>query len=164
VAVHGDRHAAGLFGDDEGDRVAFLADPERRAVPRAQLPSRVRRARQREEAAGRPGPVTLDDDGAVVERRLRQEDRLEQIRRHDRIERHAELDVVAKAARALEHDQGADAAAGQRVRRLHELLDDVGTLGGARAAEGEPEPALADSRQRPPQLGLEEHDERDGPE
>src|SRR5439155_1194868 len=44
LAAHGDRHASGLLGYDERDRVAFLADAERGAVPRAELPSRVRRA------------------------------------------------------------------------------------------------------------------------
>src|SRR2546430_3844432 len=53
----------------------LLADSERRPVPRTKLPPELHVARQRQEAAGRDDPVALDEYGAVVQRRVRSEER-----------------------------------------------------------------------------------------
>ena len=52
---------------------------------------------QRQEAGGRSHAILLHDDGAVVERRSRQENALQQVVGQDRVEADAAFDVVAQA-------------------------------------------------------------------
>src|SRR5207247_1876122 len=74
------RDAPRLLGDDDRDRVGLLGDPERRPVSRAERPAHLEVAREREEAAGRGDARPLEEDGAVVERRVRQKDAHQEVR------------------------------------------------------------------------------------
>src|SRR2546426_658686 len=80
LALDRERDAPGLLGDDDRDRVGLLGDPERRPVSRAERPAHLEVAREREEAAGRGDARPLEEDGAVVERRVRQKDAHQEVR------------------------------------------------------------------------------------
>jgi hypothetical protein len=85
-------------------------------------------------------------------------------RKQPAAERHSELRVVAQAGTPLEHDEGADALARERVRRLDHLVDEVAPLLARAQAHALEETTLAEAREGPPQLGLEEDDQGQHPE
>ena len=78
---------------------------------------------ERQEAARRRDAAVLDDERAVVDRRVGQEDAGDQLARHLRVEPGADVDVLVQPDLVLQHDQRADAAAGEVRHRLHQLLD-----------------------------------------
>ena len=133
-------------------------------MPGAELPPELHVTRQRQEAAGRDDPVALDEHGAVVQRRVGEEDASEQLGRHECVESDPELGVVPEAGRPLEDDQRADTPCRERLGRLEDRVEHVRPL-----RTGRPEDPL---EQRPPpdlgerasELRLEEHDQRDHPE
>ena len=115
--------------------------------------------RDREEAGRRGGAVALDDDGAVVERRLRVEDREQEVVGDDRVEPDAALDVVPKPDVPLEDEDRADAAAEARVSAANTISSIVPLLvfGVQEAEQG----CRAEVREPSPQLLLIEHDDRE---
>ena len=150
---------AGLLGHDDRDRVVLFGEAERRAVPRAEIAAHQRIDRQRQETRRRRDAIALDDDGAVVQRRSRLEDARQQVVGDHRVERNAAFDVVAQADLPLEDDDRARAARGQVRGRDDELLDRfVRVLGAFEVAE---ERRAAEVRERAPDVGLEQHDDRE---
>src|SRR2546426_2566182 len=77
----GDRDRAGLLGDHEDARVGLLRQSQRGAVPRAENRREAGGLAQGKDAAGRGDLVASDHDGAVVERRVGREDRLQELLR-----------------------------------------------------------------------------------
>src|SRR6266536_2514672 len=78
--------------------------------------------------------------------------------------RHAELDIVAKPRGPLQHHQGPDPLAGERLGGLGDLVEEMALLLASRPRHHLEEGALAEVREGPAELGLEEHDERQHPE
>src|SRR5581483_3281542 len=64
----------------------------------------------------------------------------------------------------LDRDQGADPLVGEHLDRADDLLDDLLPRRGPGAQQQAEHPAPAGLGQGPPELGLEEHDERQHPE
>src|SRR5581483_3472994 len=92
VPRRGDRTA--LLGDNDRQRVRELGDPERRAVARAQggeLPEILRERKMRGKTRH---AVALDDDRAVVPRRMRVEDTPKQRLADLAVERDAAHDMA----------------------------------------------------------------------
>ena len=115
-----------LLRHDDHDGVGLLGDPEGRPVTRPEPLGVDRRLGQRQERAGRHDPLVADDDGAVMERRARHEDRAEQVGRDIRVDHHPGLGDFLEAGLALEHDQrtvalGRQLGGGPRHLRRHEL-------------------------------------------
>ena len=79
-------------------RVGLLGDADRRAVPRAEAFGQVLPQRQREDAAGVREPAVLDHHGAVVQRRVRQEDRHQEVLRDGGVERRRRARSCRRAA------------------------------------------------------------------
>ena len=115
---------------------------------------------QRQERPGRDDPLVADDHRAVVERRLRGEDRAQQVGRHVAVDHHAGLGHLLEPGLALEHDEGALADRRQLGRRAGDLGRDVdgGPRIGRRQEPAE-RPDAADPLERAAQLGLEDDDE-----
>src|SRR6266446_5158184 len=88
VSRYGEGDSPGLLRDDEHDRVRFLGQAEGRAVTRAHVPRELRVAREGQEAARRGHASAADEDGAVVQRRVRQEEALEEVGGDERVQRH----------------------------------------------------------------------------
>ena len=119
-----------------------------------------RRLGQRQQRPGRDDPVVADDHRAVVERRLRGEDRAQQVGRHVAVDHHAGLGHLLEPGLALEHDERALAVGRQLGRRAGDLGRDVD--GGARLGrrqEPAERPDPPDALERAAQLGLEDDDE-----
>ena len=133
-------------------------DAERGAVAGAELLGQLGVARERQEAGGGGDPVVLDDHRAVVKRRVRGEDVDEQVVRDRGVELDPVLDVVAEPLQPLDDDQRADTLGRQgrggeddvAERRDHLLL-----LGQP------PERVAPEVGERPADLLLEEHDDRE---
>ena len=72
-----DREAdsSGFFGTDDGDGVGFLGDADAGAMARAQLRGKKRIHRKRQETSRCGDAIFLHDDGAVMQRSARAEDR-----------------------------------------------------------------------------------------
>jgi hypothetical protein len=64
------RNLAAFFGDDDGNGVGFLGEPESGSVTETQRPVEIVPLRQGEDAARRHDPVACHDDAAVVKDRL----------------------------------------------------------------------------------------------
>ena len=110
--------AAALLRHDDGDRVVFFGDADRRAVPRAEFAAEV--GVDASAGGSRPQPrrdPACDDHRAVVQRRRRLEDRHQEVVRHVGVERDAALDVVAQADLALDHDDAPPSACAASDRR-----------------------------------------------
>src|SRR5262249_61278800 len=77
---------------------------------------------------------------------------------------HAEPGVVGPARGPPQPQETADALGGQRLRRLHHLVEEMALLLAPRAGHGADERVLAELGEGPPQLRLKEHDEGEDPE
>ena len=99
-----------------------------------------------------------------MQRRVRQEEALEEVGGDERVQRHAELDIVAKPRGPLQHHQGPDPLAGERLGGLGDLVEEMALLLASRPRHHLEEGALAEVREGPAELGLEEHDESQHPE
>src|SRR5581483_11230176 len=148
------RHAV-LLRDDDRERVRLLREPDRRAMARAERLRDVRVRREGQEAAGRGDAAVLDDERAVVDRRVGKEDARHELLRHLGVEPRADVDVLVQPDLVLEDDERADAPRGEEGDALHELLDGL-VLRDAVARRVER--ARADLRERPADVVLE-HDE-----
>src|SRR5262249_2930271 len=74
ASFHGEGDASRLLRDHEDDGIRLLAESEGRAMPGAHGPSELRIARQGEEASRGGHAPGADEDGAVVERGIREEE------------------------------------------------------------------------------------------
>src|SRR5215813_14615961 len=95
--LHGEGDAARLLRHHEDDGVRLLAEPEGRAMPRPHGAPKLRVARQRQEATRCGHAPGADEDGPVVQRRVWEEEALQEIGGHEGVEGYAELSVVAQA-------------------------------------------------------------------
>ena len=128
-------------------------------MTRAEIAADARVHRERQEARSGRDAIALNDHGAVVQRRAWLKDARQQVVGDHRVERDAALDVVAKADLPLEDDDGAGAARGEVGRGGHQLLDRfIRVLGALEVAE---ERRAAEVRERTPDVGLEQHDDRE---
>ena len=122
----GGRDAARLLADDDTEGVALLAHAQRGTVAQAQLFGNVEVVAHGQYAARRAQPVVGDDEGAVVQGRVLEEDVLDEplvdvgvddvARGDDVVERHVALDDNERAHLGLRHrhaghDHGHDAPA-----------------------------------------------------
>ena len=128
-------------------------------MARSELAAQSRVDRQRQKARGRGGAIALHDHRAVMQRRRRLKDADQQIVGELGIERNAALDVVAKADRSLDHDDGAGLLRRQGGRRHHQLLDRV--VVADLAIEPPEQPAAAEMDERAADVGLQQHDGRE---
>ena len=67
LPVQHQRHPTGLFRDHEGDGIGFFAQPDGRAVTRAQVLGDAGVDGERQKTGGSSDPILLDDDRAVVQ-------------------------------------------------------------------------------------------------
>ena len=137
---------AGLLGDDDHDRVGLLGDPERGPVAGPVALRLDRRLGQRQEGAGGEDRLATDDDRAVVERRPRREQRLEQLGGQVAVDHHAGLGDLLEAGLPLETMSAPAAGGGQSRRRPGDRAGDaVGRplVGGRRAARRASRPGRA---------------------
>ena len=100
-------------------------EPERRAMARAERALDVLRLRERKDAASPDDRVAPNDHGAIVQRRIRSEDRREQVRAHLRLHLLSALYVVAERDFTLERDDAPDPGAAQALHRIRDLLGDL---------------------------------------
>ena len=106
--------------------------------------------------------VAPDDDRAVVKRRLGREERDQQVRGYVGVEHDAGLGDLLQAGLALDHDQGPVALVRQTFRGTGHLgrdMDDRGLL--RRRDQPAKRAQTADPVERPPQLRLEDDDQRE---
>src|SRR5215467_14282837 len=150
--LHGEGDPARLLRHHEDDGVRLLAEPEGRAMPRPHGAPELRVARQRQEAARCGHAPGADEDGPVVQRRVREEEALQEIGRDEGIEGYTELSVVAQAGGPLQHHETADALGGQRLRRLHHLVEEMTLLLAPRARRGPEEPEVVEEPARAVEL------------
>src|SRR5439155_1038098 len=118
---------------------------ERRAMPRAELAGELGVARERQEAAGRDHAVVADEGGAVVQRRVRQEEARQQIGGHEGVEGDAQLRVLPQAGPALDHDDGA----ALRTRSATRTASTVSATSWARMRAAPPSTAAAVAASEP---------------
>ena len=116
---------AGLLGNDDDRRVRLLREPDGRqmARPRLERAPQAVGGRQRQEAGGRDDLVALDDDGPVVEGRVREEDRDQQVLGQDGVDLGAAVGVGRERDLLLDGDQGPDLLLGQEIDGLEEVVD-----------------------------------------
>src|ERR1051325_1289874 len=115
VARDGDRGR--LFRDDQHGRVRFFREPERRAMARAQRFVGDFELRERQHAPRPDDLIAADQDRAVVQRRIRREDRRQQVRGDLGFHRYAGSDELLEPDVAFDRDDGARAGARQAVER-----------------------------------------------
>ena len=169
ILVEGAQHAAaldqarrgGLLADHDRDRVGLLADPDRGAVARAVALAVDGRLGKRQHDAGRQDPVAADEHGAVVQRGVRREDRLEQLLREVGVEHDPGLGRILEAGLPLDDDERADPVCRQRRSRARDDGRDALGVGCTRRRHHPAQGADApDSLQGAPQLRLEDDHER----
>jgi hypothetical protein len=115
---------------------------------------------QRKERAGGQDRFVADDDGAVVERRPRGEDRQQQVDADVGVEHHAGLGDLLQARVPLEDDQRAVTLAGEERCCPGDLVGDPVDRALLRWREEPVERAdAADPLERPAELRLEDDDE-----
>ena len=112
-------------------------------MTRSEHAGKSRVGRERQDAARGQHRVLAHDHGAVVERRAGAEEGLEQGRRNLGVDARPGVHEVAQPHVALEHDERALAAQGQRLRPAHDLPQHAVAV----AAQERPEVARA------PELG-----------
>ena len=160
LALDGQGDGPGLLGDDDDRRVRLLREPDGGQVagPRLERAPQAVGGRQGQQAGRRDDPVALDDDGAVVEGRVGEEDRDQQVLGQDGVDLGAAVGVGRERDLLLDGDQGPDLLLGQVIDGLEEVVDLL--LEGAQG-QGLAEGPRADLGQEPPDLGLEEDDDGD---
>src|SRR5688572_1719769 len=154
AAAVGDADVAGLLGDDDDDRVGFLAHADGGAVPAAELAVDVAGLGEGELNAGEHDATLADDDAEVVEGGVGPEDRVEQGGGELGVEAGAALGDAAEGDLAFDGDDGADLSPGEEGGGIDEGLDVLVDLLRPVAEEA----SLADAHQRSTNLGLEDHD------
>ncbi len=117
---------------------------------------------ERQERAGGDDLFAAHDHRTVVERRLRHEDRDEQVGRQIGVEHDAGLGDLLETGLPFHDDEGAVDLRGKDGRRAGDLGRDMlgRALIGRREQPGE-RPDTADPLERPPELRLEDDDERE---
>src|SRR2546428_3418786 len=116
---------------------------------------------ERQQARGREDLAASHDDGAVVQRRPRHEDRGEKLRRELPVHRDTRLAVVLEPGRAFQDDERAVLGLADQESRTHELVDDsLDLLLSTRQEQAVQRTELADLAERSTQLGLKHHHER----
>ena len=125
-AVDRQRDLARLLRDDDDDRVADLAHADTRAMARALVLAELRVLRQRQKASRRRNAVVRNDDSAVVQRRLVEENVFEQALRNDRVDLHTRFHNIAELCRALDDHQRTRAIARHIARRDADVVDHSG--------------------------------------
>ena len=122
-AVVRDGHGPRLFGDDNDDRVVRLAQPHRRLMARPQpLQIRALPLRQRKNAPGRHNVLAPDDHPAVMQRRGRIKERLEEFRNQRSLDPHARFHKHVEILRPLDGDQGANPPLRELVHHFVEFF------------------------------------------
>jgi len=162
AAIVRHRDDAGLLGDDDGDCVADLGDAERGPMAQPHLPvGDGAPGGERHHAGGGGEAVALQDDGPVVQRRIRVKRLQEQLSADGRVESDARVGVILQPHLPLDDDEAAMAALGEALggggdgvnHRLHVR----GPRGKAEGGPRTPQPL-----QRAPDFRGE--DDRDGDE
>ena len=147
---------AGLLGHDDDDGVAFLREPERGTVPKAERAVEVGALGDGENARGGDDAVVADDDAAVVQRGLWEEKADHEFGRKRAVNLHAALGEALDILPALDGDERAELAVGEVEGHLaHEVER------GAALLRAEEQAVAAERREAAPQLGLEDDDQRD---
>src|SRR5690606_7879436 len=159
LSVHDERHLPRLLGHDDADGVGHFGQPDRRPVPRAEFPADERVFRQGQIAPGRRDGVPPDDDGAVMERGVRNEQVDQQLRADDGADRRAGFHVVRQPGLPLEHDERPDPLPGHAVDRPDHVRQLLRIRVGVIDRPGK-QLAPAQLFQHPPQFRLENDDER----
>src|SRR5256884_3918596 len=118
---HGD--LTQFFAEDQDNGVRLHREAEPGAVAGSHPLPDGPFLRQRKDAPRRQDLVPPDDDGAVVEGRVREEDRLQEFRRELAIDPDAAVGVHFKAGLLLEDDQGAGETLGQLGGGPDHLVD-----------------------------------------
>src|SRR5436190_4228955 len=133
-------------------------------MARAELTGELAVARQWQEAPGGHHAIITDERGAVVQRRVRQEQAREQVGRYERVQRDAELRILPQSRPALDRDERADAPLGERAGHRGDLVDHAQRFRPGATEQRMQRARVAERGEGTPQLGLEEHDQDDDPE
>ena len=159
-----DRDAAGFFGNDQNDRIRNFAHADRGPVTRTVGFGNVA-LRYGEDAFGCDDAVAFDDDGAVVQRCVLEEDIFEKRRREFGIDGDTAFGDEPQVALAADHDERTRFVGGHLPAGLDDRCDDRyrGIVVSVEDAGDEVEPFLAhaDHLQKPPDFRLEDDDKGD---
>ena len=132
VAADDERGGAFLLRDNNSHGIGLFGDAERGAVARAPGFAQVRIGAERQETTHGGDPPFLDHERAVMDRRMRQKDALDQLAAYPSIEPRADFHVFVKTDFAFEHDQRADMSIRKRHGRLRDFVDDIFACGARR--------------------------------
>ena len=149
------RNNPGFLGENDHDRVGFVAEAERGAVPQAEIALQALGLGEGKDGRGDGDAVLDDDHAAVVERGLGKENRFEQVVADFGVEDGAGFAGGFVGDFALEGDERAVAVLLHLFERADDDLDDFGLL--AMFAEKR---AAADLGKNPAQFRLENDDQR----
>ena len=155
---HGD--GARLLGDDDHQGVGGLAYADAGAMAGAKVGAHPGILRQGQHAAGGDSPLIADDQRAVVQGGLGEENIAQQLLGDPGVDERAGGEVLVQGDGALEDDQRAHALDGHLVTGAHDLVDHVFVLRGLGAGgEQAEDPLAADALQSAPQLRLKNDDQ-----
>src|SRR4030095_11226638 len=147
---------AGFLADNDHHSVRFITEANPRPVAHPERAIEIDALSDRKSAACNEHAIAAHDDTAIVQWGLCEKERDDQLRRKLRIELGSALTDRLKILIALDGNQGAELAIGKIERGIDELLDHFRRLG-CRCEH----PVTSQRRQRPANLGLEEHDHRE---
>ena len=153
------RNLAALLGDNQGDDIRFLREPESGPVTEADGAVEIVPLGQWEDASRGDDPVAAHDHPAVVKDRLGVKNRKEQFLRKFRIQLDAALRNGAEADVPLNRDQGAKPLAREVENRIGDFLDRFPPLEGRCE-----EPVAAEFVQGTAKFRLEKNDQGNGEE
>src|SRR6185312_9685987 len=109
-------------------------------------------------APGANDHVAANDHGPIMQRRVRGEDRCQQVGRHFRLHLRSRREIIALRNLPLERDDATDARAAQALHRARDLLGDLAHV---HALEDAREGRLSQPRERGAQLRREDHERRE---
>src|SRR3989338_5567526 len=150
------RNDARFLGHRDDERVGFLAETHGRAMTRPERLGKLGTLRQRKKAAHGRDAIQLDNDPAVVKRRVGHEDGYEKLGREHPVESDARLYVRFERHFPFDGDEGADAVFRQRRHRAHDLVGRPLIL-----QKKLKQRTLPNTRETSPQFGLEDDEKSD---
>jgi len=127
-AGNGEGDDPGFFGEDHDDRVGFVAEAERRAMPQAKVALESFGLGEGKDGCGDGNAVLDDDDAAVVERGLGKEDGGEEVVADFGVENGAGFAGWFVGDFALESDEGTVAILLHLFERANDDFDDLSLL------------------------------------
>src|SRR3954447_4387773 len=118
---------------------------------------------QRKNDTCRLDAVTANDDGSVVQRRIRKEDIDQQLTRQSRVKWHAFVCVVLQACFTLNNDERSESLSGKLSTGANDFVDHVLNIffGSSRKRRAQPGTGMPELFKRAANFGLEDDRYRD---